>query len=278
MNRLFVEFAVRAYVAGALVGIAAPVIGSFLVQRRQALIGDGMGHLAFAGVAFGVLLGLSPVWGALAAAVLGGLVLELLRSRGRLAGDLSLALIFYFGLALGFVVLSAIGRVDASAIGVLTGSIFTTTAKDLWLIFALCLLVVGAAFVFYKELLAVALDEETARASGLPVDGLNLLLVVLVALLVAAGMRVVGLLLVAALLVIPVAAGARLAHSFRNSLLWAVGIGLFSCLAGLVIALWQGSVQPGGTIVLTSVAVFIGSAIAGRRFARAHVRAGRSGT
>jgi zinc transport system permease protein len=276
MNRLLVEFAVRAYIAGALVGIASPAIGSFLVQRRLSLIGDGMGHLAFAGVGFGVVIGISPVWGALIAALAGGVALEVLRSKGRLAGDLALALIFYFGLALGVVLLSLIGRLDASAVGVLFGNIFVAAASDIWLIFALCLFVVGTIFLFYKELLAVALDEETARASGLPVDGLNLLLVVMVALLVAAGMRVVGLLLVAALLVIPVAAGARLAHSFRNALLWAVGIGLFSCLAGLVIALWQGSVQPGGTIVLTSVAVFAIAAVAGRRFARAHIRGGSS--
>lgn len=270
---IFVEgFAFRAYVAALLVGVTAPVIGSFLVQRRLSLIGDGVGHLAFAGVAIGVALGFQPVWGALAVALIGAVALERLRASGRLAGDLSLALIFYFGIALGVVVLSVLGRFNASALGVLFGSLIITTWSEILVIVALCVVVVVVTAVFYKELLAVALDEETARASGLPVDRLNLLLVVLTALLVAAGMRVVGLLLIAALLVVPVAAGSRLAHSFRGSLLWAVVAGVASALIGLLIALGQGSVEPGGTIVLTSVAVFLAATLVGRRAAKRHPR------
>ena len=268
----FEGFAVRAYLAAAVVGLAAPVIGSFLVQRRLSLIGDGVGHLAFAGVAIGVAIGLAPVWGALAVAVMGALVLERLRRSGRLAGDISLALIFYFGIALGVVVLSVTGKFDASALGVLFGSPIVTTWPEIIVIVLLCLLVVGVAALFYKELLAVALDEETARASGLPVDRLNALLVVLTALLVAAGMRVVGLLLIAALLVVPVAAGSRLAHSFRGAMFWAIGAGVVSALFGLVIALGQGSIEPGGTIVLTSIVVFVVATLAGRRAAARHPR------
>ncbi len=272
MSRLFLNFAIQAYFAGAAVGVGAPVIGSFLVQRRLSLIGDGIGHLAFAGVALGVVAGLSPVLGALVVAVLGAVALERLRARGRLAGDLSLALVFYFGLALGVVVLSARGRFNASAVGVLFGSIFSITWSDVAVIGVLCLLVVVVTALFYKELLAVALDEETARASGLPVDALNAIQVVLTALLVAAGMRVVGLLLIASLLVIPVAAGSRLAHSFRGSMLWAVAAGVASTLAGLVIALAQGTVAPGGTIVLTSAGVFVLASLAGRPSTRGHPR------
>jgi zinc transport system permease protein len=121
-------------------------------------------------------------------------------------------------------------------------------------------------------LLAVALDEETARASGLPVDGLSMLTVTLTALLVTAGMRVVGLLLIASLLVIPVAAGSRLAHSFRRTITWGVAFGVVSCLGGLLAAIGQGDVQPGGTIVLASIVVFVGAAFAGRRAARRHPR------
>lgn len=272
MRYLFDNFAVRAYIAGILVGIAAPVIGCFLVQRKLSLIGDGMGHLAFAGVAIGVALGFAPVWGALIVAILGALLLERLRARGRLASDLSLALIFYFGIALGVVVLSATGKFNGTAFGVLFGSPFSTTDQELWVIFGLCVLVLTVTALFYKELLAVALDEETARASGLPVDMLNVLLVILVALLVAAGMRVVGLLLVAALMVIPVATGSRLAHSFRGAMFWAVAAGVASALAGVVIAVVQGSLAPGGSIVLTAIGMFFVAAVAGRRAARLHTR------
>lgn len=276
MSRLFLTFAIQAYLAGAAVGAAAPTLGCFIVQRRLSLIGDATGHLAFAGVAIGVALGIAPLWGALATAVLGAIALEWLRARGNLAGDLSLALIFYLGLALGLVILSARGGLNASVQGFLFGSIFSITWFDVWAIVTLCGLVIVVVVVFYKELLAVALDEETARASGLPVDGLNLLLVIATALLVAAGMRVVGLLLVAALLVIPVAAGSRLAHSFRGSMLFAVAAGLLSAVAGLAIALWQGQVAPGGTIVLTAAAIFVLAAVAGRRAARRHPRGARA--
>jgi zinc transport system permease protein len=272
VSRLFLVWAVQAYIAGAAVGIAAPVIGCFLVQRRLSLMGDAVGHLAFAGVGIGVALGIAPLWGALAIAVIGAVGLEWLRVRGRLAGDLSLALIFYLGLALGLVIISAHGGLTASVQGVLFGSIFTITWSDVAAITVLCALVVVFVVAFYKELVAVALDEETARASGLPVDRLNVLLVVLTALLVAAGMRVVGLLLIASLLVVPVAAGSRLAHSFRGSMLWAATAGLLSAQVGLVIALVQGEVSPGGTIVLTTAVVFVLAAVLGRRAARRHPR------
>ena len=248
MTRLFLVFAIQAYVAGAAVGAAAPALGCFIVQRRLSLIGDATGHLAFAGVALGVALGIAPLWGALAVAVVGAVCLEWLRARGRLAGDLALALVFYLGLALGLVVLSARGGLNASVQGFLFGSIFAVTWTDVLAIVALCVLVLLVVAVAYRGFLAVALDEETARASGLPVDALNVVLVVLTALLVAAGMRVVGLLLVAALLVIPVATGSRLAHSFRATMRWAIGAGVVSVLLGLVVALAQGRVAPGGAI------------------------------
>jgi zinc transport system permease protein len=272
VSRLLVEFAIRSYVAGAAVGVAAPMIGCFLVQRRLSLIGDAVGHLAFAGVAIGVAAGLAPLWGALVIAVGGAVALEWLRARGRLAGDLSLALVFYLGLAVGLVVLSARGGLNASALGVLFGSIFTTTWLDVTAITLLCLVVVGTVALFYKELVAVALDEESARASGLPVDSLNVVLVVLTALLVVAGMRVVGLLLVAALLVIPVATGSRVSHSFRGSMFAAAAAGLLSTIVGLVVALAQGQVAPGGAIVLTAAVAFAVAVIAGRRAARRHPR------
>lgn len=269
MSRLLLDFAVRAYLAGLALGLAAPAIGCFLVQRRLSLIGDAVGHLAFAGVGLGLVIGLGHLWGALLVAAVGAVGLEVLRVRGRLAGDLALALIFYLGLALGIVVLTARG--DLRGIdGFLFGSIFTITWLDVVAITGLCIAVVAVAVVLYKELVAVALDEDTARASGLPVDRLNLVLVLLTAFLVAAGMRVVGLLLVAALLVIPVAAGSRLAHSFKGSMLWAIAAGAASTSLGLVIALVEGEISPGGSIVLTAAVVFAVAGVIGRRAARRH--------
>jgi zinc transport system permease protein len=264
------DFGQRALVAATVVGLVAPVAGAFLVQRRLSLVGDGIGHLALAGVALGVLVGVSGVWGALVVAALGAVLLEALRVRGRLTGDLSLALVFYLGIAAGAVGLSLAGRFDTSVLGVLFGTLFALDWSDVIVIAGLGAVVVLAVILLYRPLLAVALDEETARAAGLPVDLLNLVLVGLTALLVVGGMRVVGLLLVAALMVVPVAAGSKVAHSFRNTLLWALAVGAVSAWLGLGIAAWHGELIPGGTIVLTAIVVFVGFAVVGRRTAVAH--------
>jgi zinc transport system permease protein len=264
------EFGQRALIAATLIGVVAPFVGAFLVQRRLSLVGDGVGHLALAGVAIGTLVGVSGTWGALIVALLGAALLEMLRVRGRLTGDLSLALLFYLGIATGVVGLSLAGRFNTSALGILFGSLFSISWGDVLLIGVLGAIVVAAVVLLYKPLLAVALDEETARAAGLPVNALNLLLVCLTALLVVGGMRVVGLLLVAALMVVPVAAGSKVAHSFRATLGWAVAIGGASALVGLMIAAAQGQLAPGGTIVLTSIAAFVVFAAVGRRAAVAH--------
>jgi zinc transport system permease protein len=264
------EFGQRALVAATLIGVVAPFVGAFLVQRRLSLVGDGVGHLALAGVALGALIGVSGTWSALMVALLGAGLLELLRVRGRLTGDLSLALLFYLGIAAGAVGLSLAGRFNTSALGILFGSLFSISWGDVLLIAVLGAIVVLSVVLLYRPLLAVALDEETARAAGLPVDLLNLLLVGLTALLVVGGMRVVGLLLVAALMVVPVAAGSKVAHSFRATLGWAVVVGAASAWVGLMIAAGQGELVPGGTIVLTSIVAFIVFAAIGRRAAVAH--------
>jgi zinc transport system permease protein len=264
-------FGQRALVAATIVGTVAPVVGAFLVQRRLSLVGDGIGHLALAGVALGVLVGVSGIWGALIVALLGAAGLEALRVRGRLTGDLSLALIFYLGIATGAVGLSLAGRFNTSILSVLFGSLFALSWADVGLIALLGALVVLVVLFVYRPLLAVALDEETARAAGLPVDLLNLVLVALTALLVVGGMRVVGLLLVAALMVVPVAAGSKVAHSFRATMGWAMGVGAAAAWAGLLVAAWHGELVPGGTIVLAAIALFIGFAAVGRRTAVRHV-------
>jgi zinc transport system permease protein len=272
-NLLLSDFAIRAYVAASAVGLTAPAIGTFLVQRRLSLIGDGVGHLAFAGVALGLMFDLAPLWGALVVTMAGVVGLERLRTSGRLTGDLSMALVFYFGIALGAVVLSALNRFDASAIGILFGSVFTISRADLVVMLVLCAVDLVVVVLVYKELLAVSLDEESARASGLPVEVLNVVTVAMTALLVVAGMRAVGLLLISALLVVPVAAGSRIAHSFRGSLVAAMALGVASAFGGLVAALWQGRIAPGGSIVLTALGLFGLSMVLGRRAFRRHPRA-----
>jgi zinc transport system permease protein len=249
------DFMQRALVAGVAVGIFAPMIGTFLVQKRMSLMGDGIGHLAFAGVGAGLLLGAWPVWGALAVAVVGALAIELLRSRKKASGDLALALIFYSGIAAGVVLVSLGGGLNASLLTYLFGQPLTVNDQEIVAIVALGTAIVVAMLMLRRVLFAVVTDEEWSKVAGLPVGLVNNLLAVVTAVAVVAAMRIVGILLVAAMMVLPVASGQLLGHSFRGTMRWAIGISVASVVAGLAASrIW--GLAPGGTIVLLSAAVF----------------------
>jgi zinc transport system permease protein len=249
------EYMQLALVAGLVVGLSAPLMGTFLVQRRMSLMGDGIGHLAFAGVAGGVLVGVWPVWSALVVAVVGALVVERLRSRGAASGDLALAIFFYGGIAGGVVLVSASGSLDANLFSYLFGSILTVRPDEVWVVVALGAVVLATIALCARALFALVVDDEWARVAGLPVGALNAVLAVLVAVTIVAAMRVVGILLVAALMVLPVAGAQVVARSQRGILVGAMGIGALSVVLGLAAArLW--GLAPGGTIVLVAVAAF----------------------
>lgn len=250
------EFMRLALAAGAIVGVLAPAVGFFLVQRRQSLFGDGIGHVAFAGVAAGILLDVSPVLTALVFAVLGGIAIELLRSRAGAAGDQALALVFYTGIALGVVLVAQAGALNVDLFQYLFGSILTVTRTDLVTIAALGALGLATIALLYRAFAAVVIDEEGARVAGVPIGGLNMALAALTAVTVALSMRVVGILLVAALMVLPVSAAGRLAWSMRSTLVLSTAIGLASAIAGLTVS-YYGDLPPGGTIVLVAAAVYV---------------------
>src|SRR5438093_1249188 len=228
MSILDAEFMRLAFATGAIVGVLAPAVGFFLVQRRMSLIGDGIGHVAFAGVALGYLVGVSPVLTALIASVLGAVAVEWLRARNRTAGDQALALLFYTGIAAGVVLVSAAGALDANLFAFLFGSILTVTRSDLLLVAVLGVAGLALIAVLYRGLVAVSLDAEGARVSGLPVTLLNVILAALAGVTVAVSMRIVGILLIAALMVLPVIAAGRLAGSIRSTIFLAMGVGLAS--------------------------------------------------
>ena len=252
------EFMRLAFGAGAIVGVLAPAVGFFLVQRRQSLVGDGIGHVAFAGVAAGILLDVSPVLTALVFAVVGGIAIELLRSRGGAAGDQALALVFYTGIALGVVLVAQAGALNVNLFQYLFGSILTITRSDLALIAALGAVGIATIALLYRAFAAVIVDEEGARVAGVPIGSLNVALAALAAVTVALSMRVVGILLVAALMVLPVSAAGRLAWSMRSTLVFSMAIGLGSALAGLTVS-YYADLPPGGTIVLVAATVYLGT-------------------
>lgn len=250
-------FMQRALLAAALVGLAAPVVGVFIVQRRLSLIGDGLGHAALAGVAVGLLTGEAPVVTALVAAVAAALALELLRWRGRTSGDVLLAVIFYGGIAAASVVVSlAPDSTAANLTAYLFGAITTTTAADVQAFAVLAAVLLVGAVLLRPWLFAVSNDEEYARAVGLPVLPVNLVLAVMTAVTVVMSMRTVGLLLVSALMVVPNAAAHQVTASFRSSLLAAVGLGLLCSVGGVTVSFYA-DVPSGGTIVLLAIGAFL---------------------
>ncbi|WP_371750252.1 metal ABC transporter permease [Streptomyces sp. NBC_01283] len=251
------EFMQRALIAAVLVGITAPAIGIYLVQRRQALMGDGIGHIAMTGVGLGFLLNSSPVWMATLISVVGAVTMELIRAYGKTRGDIALAMLFYGGMAGGVLLinLSDTGS-NANLSSYLFGSLSTVSDSDVTAICLLAAFVVLVTVGLRKQLFAVSQDEEFARVTGLPVRALNLLIAVTAAVTVTVAMRVVGLLLVSALMVVPVAAAQQITRSFKVTFILSVVIGTAVTLSGTVTSYYQ-DVPPGATIVLMAIGVFV---------------------
>ncbi len=253
------EFMQRALLAALFTGLAAPAVGTYLVQRRLALMGDGIGHVAVTGVALGLATGTSPTWTAVVVAVVGAVVIEVVRERGHTNGDVVLALLFYGGLAGGVLVTGLAGQSAASLQSYLFGSILTISRGDVLVTMVLAAVVTVLAVGLAPQLFAVAQDQEFARVAGLDVRRYNLLIAVLAAVSVTVAMRTVGLLLVSALMVVPVATAQQVTRSFRTTLVAAMGIGVAASVGGLgvaAVASYRATVAPGATIVLVSLVGF----------------------
>jgi zinc transport system permease protein len=250
------DFMRRALVAAALVGLIAPLIGVFLVQRRLALLGDGMGHVALMGVGLAFLLGTAPIPTAMVTAALGAFLIEFIRNRSRTAGDVALALLFYGGIAGGVLFASlAPGKASSSLNSYLFGSLSTVAAGDLWALGILAVSVLVILAIFGRELFAVCLDPDIAQVQGIRVRAMSTLMAVLAAIVVVVGMRVVGLLLVSAIMIVPVAAAQQLTRSFRTTAVIAVIIGLISSITGLAGSFYI-EVPPGPAIVILALGCF----------------------
>lgn len=253
-------FMQRALIAALLTGLAAPAVGTFLVQRRLALMGDGIGHVAVTGVALGLLTGWAPTWTAVVVAVVGAVLLEVIRERGQTNGDVALALLFYGGLAGGIFISGLAGQSAAGLHQYLFGSITTISPGDVLVTLVLAVAVIGLSVGLAPQLFAVAQDQEFARVAGLRVRFYNVLVAVLAAVSVTVAMRTVGLLLVSALMVVPVATAQQVARSFRTTIAAAMVLGTVAAVGGLVIATfasYEATVAPGPTIVLLALAGYL---------------------
>jgi zinc transport system permease protein len=273
MEILNYPFMQRALIAALLVGVTAPAIGTYLVQRRQAIMGDGIGHVAMTGVALGFLLNTSPVWMATLVAIIGSVGMEVIRSRGRTSGDIALAMLFYGGISGGVMIINlAPGGSTANLTSYLFGSITTVSQADVTAICILAAFVVAITIGLRRQLFAVCQDEEFARVTGLPVRLLNLLIAVTAAVTVTVAMRIVGLLLVSAMMVIPVAAAQRVARGFVATLGIAMIIGVAVSVSGTVTTYYVDA-PSGAAIVLMAIGVFLVLAVLATPLARRRARA-----
>lgn len=258
------EFLRNAFWAGIIIGFVSPVVGVFLVVRRLSLMADALSHIALSGVAAGLLLKdsvpafafLSPVYAGMAFSVAGSLFVERLRKLYKSFEELAIPITLSGGVALGVVLISIAGGFNSDLLGYLFGSVLSVTTLDLVTIGSIGIIVIMVAFIFYKELFYLSFDEESAVLAGLPRKRLNLLFMILVALVIAAAMRIVGILLVSAMMTLPVAASLQVARSFKQTVLYAVCFAELAVLGGLTLAYYFDWAS-GGTIVLFAIAIVL---------------------
>jgi zinc transport system permease protein len=250
------SFMVRALIAGLLVAVTVPVMGSFLVARRYSLIADSLAHVSLAGIGAGLLLGFAPIAVAIPVTVLGALLLEWLRQKRQLSGEISLAILMSGGLALAIVFANLANGVNADFTSYLFGSITTTSQTDLITLGIAAVVVLGLIIANYRAFLHIAFDEDSAKIAGYKVGLLNYMLAALTAVIAVLSLRIVGGLLISALLVIPVVTASRFANSFLQTILFAIVCAVIAVTGGLVLAFYAG-IAAGGAIVLSAITLLI---------------------
>ncbi|WP_027093789.1 metal ABC transporter permease [Cohnella thermotolerans] len=256
MDLLTAEFFQRALIGGALIAITAPLMGLFLVLRRLAMIGDTLSHVSIAGVALGFLINVYPVAVGLVFAIVASFAIEALRRTYRTFAELSIAIIMSGGIALASILFTLGKGFNLNVNSYLFGSIYTLDYTDLAVIALVTAVVLLVVLLLRKELFLLTFDEDAASVSGLPVRYFNILISILTALVISASIKIVGALLVSALLTIPAACGLALARSFRQAIALVVVIGEIAVVGGLWAAgVWN--LAPGGTVVLLLITMLL---------------------
>lgn len=260
------DFLQNAFLTGVMIGILAPLLGVFIVVRRQALIADALSHITLSGIAASLLLGkhvsffqnLSPVYVGMAFSIAGSVMMEQLRKVYTHYKELAVPIILSSGIGLSVIFISLADGFNSDLFNYLFGSVIAVSRGDLWTILIITLVVFVLIILFYKELFFLSFDEEQAAVSGIKGRWIHLLFIVMVALVIAASMKIVGILLVSALMTLPVAASMRIAGSFKQSFILSVIFGEISVIGGLVSAFYM-NLAPGGTIVMIAVLILIGT-------------------
>ena len=258
------EFLQNAFLTGMIIGVIAPLLGVFIVVRRLSLIADALSHVTLAGIAASLLLekkfmifsGLNPLYMGMAFSVGGSLFIEKLRTVYKHYQELAIPIILSGGIGLGVIFISLADGFNTDLFSYLFGSVSAVSRADLWTILIISILVIALGVLLYKELFLLSFDEEYARATGIAAKTLHFIFIVMVALVIAASMRIVGILLVSSLMTLPVAASIRFARGFKQTIFYSILFGEVSVLGGLFLSYYL-DLAPGGTIVMIAVLILV---------------------
>ncbi|WP_112181768.1 metal ABC transporter permease [Paraliobacillus zengyii] len=257
------EFLQNTFYTGLLIGFIAPLLGTFVVVRRLSLIADALSHVTLGGIAFGLLMEkkyglaiISPFYSGMFFSVIGSMFVERLRSVYKAYQELAIPIILSGGVGLSVIFISLADGFNTDLYSYLFGSVSAVSRNDLWSILTITIIVLFVIILFYKELFMLSFDEEHAVVSGIHAKRIHFIFIVLVALVISASIRIVGVLLVSALMTLPVAASIRIAKGFKQTIFYSVIFGELSVIIGLVTGYYF-EIPPGGTIVMTSIFILL---------------------
>ena len=248
-------FMQNALITGILIAISCAILGVFLVLKKYALIGDGLAHLSFGGVAAGFLFGLKPLLSAIIFAILGSIGILKLTEKIKLHGDAAIGILSQTSIGVGIFVISLTQGVNVDIMSYLFGSILAVTTTENVIALLLTLTTISFVILNYKKLLAMTFDEDAARISGIKTKTLNVILMILTAITVALSMRITGLLLISALIIIPAATATQIAKSFKQTLIFAIIISVIAVITGIITSYYLDAATS-GTIIITNFLIF----------------------
>ncbi|HEY8109829.1 MAG TPA: metal ABC transporter permease [Candidatus Nitrosotenuis sp.] len=252
------SFIQKGLIAGAAIAIICSLMGMFLVLRRYSLFGDALSHMAFGGISLGLFIGIYPLWTAFVVSVLGALGITKLRKSTKISGDAAIAVLLVSGLGIGVLLISATGGFKVDLFSFLFGSILLISTEDMLLILGISSGIVATLVALRKQLLHLTFDEEQAQVSGINTDKLNYVFVVLASVTVITSMRLVGILLISALIVLPNITAIMFGKGFKKTIALSVSMSVTSVVSGIILSYYL-DLAPSGTIVMISVAMLVGT-------------------
>ena len=260
LEALSYTFMQKALVAGIAVGIICSFMGTFLVLRRYSLFGDGIAHVAFGGISVGLFLGVFPLWTAFIVSIFGGLGLQKLRQSTKISGDSAVAVVLVSGLAVGVILVSSSGGFSVDLFSFLFGSILLISNEDTIMILAISSGIIATLVVLQKQFLHLTFNEEQAKLVGLRTTLLNYAFVILASITVVTSMRLVGILLISALIVIPNITAMMFGKGFKKTVCISMGISVISVIGGILLSYFL-NLAPSGTIVIITVGILVGTIV-----------------